>query len=175
MLSCSKPEDNIFSVAWTMFPGNENLTSTHKSYKDRLEFTNDNLNVSITNLIKEDSGLYCCAVKNTNKEVKRFIMLVVKEPCICKDMDTSKNQGDTKSYILYGVIVLQTCIIFAFLVMTFRRPHAGSASGFQTQVTGQFDTEDLHYAEILRRNMPSHPRVIQTEEQVTYAPIRRNN
>lgn len=82
-LSCSMPEVGSYSRTWTVFPRNENLTS-HKHYKDRLEFTNDGLNVTITNLTKEDSGVYCCALKTVTKEVKRLIILVVIEPCIYK-------------------------------------------------------------------------------------------
>ncbi|XP_073454008.1 uncharacterized protein [Aquarana catesbeiana] len=168
-ISCSKPEVSSFSAAWSLFPGNENLTF-HKRYKDR--FTNNSLNVTITNLTKEDSGVYCCAVKTVKKTLKRFIMLQVIEPCSSGGVGGEhQNQTDIPSYIPYGVIVLQTCIIFILLVMAFRRPRAASTSGFQRQVTGHIDTEDLKYAEIIR---PSHPRVIQSEEKVTYALISRN-
>ncbi|XP_072286836.1 cell adhesion molecule CEACAM1-like [Pyxicephalus adspersus] len=164
-LTCGTPDQGTFALSWTVFSRNESLPSS-QHYKDRVKFTNRNLDVTITDLTLEDSGTFCCALRTPTNQEKKMVMLEVEV------MQLTCEDESKISYILYSVIVLQTFIIIAIFVLGFRRPFAAYASGVKNEANEQFDTGDLQYAEIYRTNNNPHPGVRQTGERVTYSAIR---
>ncbi|XP_073494103.1 uncharacterized protein [Phyllobates terribilis] len=158
-----KPNTNHFSLKWTFGCG-ENLAD-HQRYKNRTRLSEDNMEITISNLTKEDSGIYICHMESDSKEEKsgaRVEMIPTPDPT-----DAEENQTCFTIYIIVG---LETCMITILIVLITCR-----FSGYPRQKIKQkeeVETQEICYADVSTSRINQRPRTKGTEERTTYAAIK---
>ncbi|KAM4019706.1 polymeric immunoglobulin receptor-like isoform 2-T2 [Anomaloglossus baeobatrachus] len=70
------PDTSRFSLVWTFGYERENL-SHHQRYKNRTKLGELNMEITISNLTKEDSGIYFCQCESISKATESGVVLEV--------------------------------------------------------------------------------------------------
>ncbi|XP_069800204.1 uncharacterized protein [Dendropsophus ebraccatus] len=179
------PHGGIFSVQWSF--GCEGNLTDHQHYTPRMTFSRDSLNMTITNLREDDSGIYSCQLYEDGSKVTAPGAILVVTPISHpagpssgpssgpspgpppgpKDEDTASS-----SLTLLLIIGLETCIIVILLAMHLIFRFSGSSKKKKKQQNVPEPPQEICYAEVGRFQKNQRPKAKGNEETVVYAPIK---
>ncbi|KAG8552813.1 hypothetical protein GDO81_003085 [Engystomops pustulosus] len=133
--------------------------------------------ITIFNLTENDSGSFCCHIKTVlQKEMGSgtgTILEVTRKSIAAVPSDDLKMSEKVKTYILYGVIGAETCVIIILLAVVIKHRLQGSSSAVDQDV--QMDPSGLQYAEICKKSFPKQSRQQRKVESITYSAVKVKN
>ncbi|KAM4019834.1 polymeric immunoglobulin receptor-like [Anomaloglossus baeobatrachus] len=104
------PDTSRFSPVWTFGYERENL-SHHQRYKNRTKLGEFNMEITISNLTKEDSGIYFCHYRSITKAADSGVVLEV--------IATPDPAGCSRQVSPPVEIIRITCLIILILLLSF--------------------------------------------------------
>ncbi|KAM4019945.1 uncharacterized protein ACNLHF_000546 [Anomaloglossus baeobatrachus] len=121
-----EPDTSHFSLVWTLGCERENLAHQNQ-YENRTKLGELNMEMTITNLAEDDSGIYICQLNNGLKVVEAGVALEVTttpDPSGDDFADANENKTWSTTYIIVG---LETCIIIILLAVLIKYRFSGNS------------------------------------------------
>ncbi|KAG8552810.1 hypothetical protein GDO81_003082 [Engystomops pustulosus] len=111
------PDTSFFSVLWTYGFENEHL-SQHQYYRNRVTISNSSLEMTISDLTEEDSGIYCCQVESGKKiQAVGAIVEVIPTSGPSKEPGCPECPSGSMWLVLEIVRVINIFILFILLIL----------------------------------------------------------
>ncbi|XP_073498525.1 uncharacterized protein [Phyllobates terribilis] len=128
-----KPDTDHFALVWTFGFERENLHH-QKHYENRTKLGKLNMEMTISNLTEEDSGIYFCELKKGSKAVESGVILeVIATPDPAGDNFAEAKQNQTW-HTIYIIVGMETCIIIILLAVLIKCWFSGN-SGKENKVS----------------------------------------
>ncbi|XP_073494102.1 cell adhesion molecule CEACAM2-like [Phyllobates terribilis] len=159
-----KPDTSRFSLVWTFGHEHENIAH-HQRYKKRIKLGEFNMEITISNLTEEDSGIYFCQLKSVSKSVVSGVILEV----IATPDPAGPGKYHETWFILLIIVGLETCIIILLLAVLIKCRFSGN-SGQRNKK--EVELQEICYADVSTTRINQRPRTKGTEKTITYAAIK---
>ncbi|XP_068105499.1 signal-regulatory protein beta-2-like [Hyperolius riggenbachi] len=164
-------KSSAYFVTWSLGCGNR----TPLPNSDRVLYRSSNQHITIQNLTEEDSGTYYCHVEGAEMGLvsgNGTRLKVTGKPCPTDKRRKVEGEVHKKVIVLSTLVGLQTCVIIILLVALMKYYLPGFlVSKSKDEAEEMVADHGLHYAEILRKDAPQHPRTRLVEDTVTYTAI----
>ncbi|XP_068103900.1 uncharacterized protein [Hyperolius riggenbachi] len=111
-----EPEQKTFSANWTVGCKNESLAD-HQHYRNRVSLSWDHLNVTITSLTEEDSGIYHCNIRNVKTAKRPGTMLYVTPLSTAKEAPSAGHNWNMGKLVIMETLRI-SCLIILIILLT---------------------------------------------------------
>ncbi|XP_075042038.1 uncharacterized protein LOC142101484 [Mixophyes fleayi] len=177
-----------YTVRWTLGCDNRVYLSDQPYYKHRIRVSSLESNqtkhglgmsevqtsITIANLTENDSGTFCCHVElaRGEKGTGDGTRLEVTPRSYTEDPNR-RLEMEKEIFILYIIAGIEAFLIVILFAAVIKYRLQGSPGSEDKDNEEELEPElRLHYAEICKTRQARRPRDRQTENKVTYAPVR---